>query len=246
MQFLSRTQRRTLRQQRRPVAVGALPSTPSKSHSSEEGEGVSEATKYVHEGNELVRREPDGGEYRLRLPDPRGFTVGYWIKPSPFDGTPPWEWVITNVDVLAVTGMSAGYTHTRDSAVTAVRQALHFWASLGYDVVEPEPGMDVSESDRALVVAEQRLDRVRECAERWRALELDPWVECDCGRCVKQEFAEFADVILAILDSDDTPKCRECSCEGFQLSPRGLCDGCEEYVSFNERNDTDDTTKGGR
>lgn len=91
-------------------------------------------TKYVREGDELVRREP-GGSYRIQLPDPSGYTVGYWIKPSPFDGTPPWEWVITNMDVTVVTGMSAGYTHTQSTAVNAVRRALRFWASLGYHVV---------------------------------------------------------------------------------------------------------------
>lgn len=92
-------------------------------------------TKYIREGGELVRREP-GGTYHLQLPDPSGFTVGYWIKPSPFDGTPPWEWVITNMPVTVVTGMSAGYTFTRPSAVLAVRRALKFWASLGYDVTD--------------------------------------------------------------------------------------------------------------
>jgi len=93
--------------------------------------------KYVREGNELVCREP-GGAVHLRLPDPEGYTIGYWIKPSPFDGTPPWEWVITNMDVTVVTGMSSGYTFTRASAADAVRRALRFWASLGYDVVDPD------------------------------------------------------------------------------------------------------------
>jgi hypothetical protein len=100
--------------------------------------------------------------------------------------------------------------------------------------------MDITDSDRALVVAEQKMDRVRELhRERHFAV-------CDTGpRCAVCD-TEWPCPTVAILDSDDTPKCRECSCEGFQLSPRGLCDGCEEYVSFNERNDTDDTTKGGR
>jgi len=91
-------------------------------------------SKYVHEGNKLVRREP-GGTYSIQLPDRTGVTLGFWIKPSPFDGTPSWEWVITNMSVTVVTGMSAGYTNTRPEAVNAARRALTFWASLGYDVV---------------------------------------------------------------------------------------------------------------
>jgi hypothetical protein len=93
-------------------------------------------SRYVHEGNQLVRREP-GCTYTIQLPDRTGITLGFWIKPSPFDGTPPWEWVITNMPVTVVTGMSAGYAFNRTSAVFAVRRALDFWASLGYDVAAP-------------------------------------------------------------------------------------------------------------
>lgn len=92
-------------------------------------------TKYVREGNELVRHE-NGGTYHLQLPDRTGITIGCWIKPSPFDGTPPWEWVITNMPVTVVTGMCAGYTFTRLSSILAARRALAFWKSLGYDVVD--------------------------------------------------------------------------------------------------------------
>lgn len=92
--------------------------------------------KYVREGRKLVRRET-GGTYTLELPDPVGFTVGYWIEPSPFENTPPWEWVITNMPVTVVTGMSAGYTFTKNEAIIAVCHALNFWSSLGYEVAEP-------------------------------------------------------------------------------------------------------------
>lgn len=96
-------------------------------------------SRYAREGNELVRRET-GGTYRLRLPNGEGFRVGYWIKPTQFDRTLRWEWVITNMPVTLVTGMSAGFTRTRVGAVLAVWRALRFWKSLGYEVVE-RPGL---------------------------------------------------------------------------------------------------------
>ncbi|WP_292988359.1 hypothetical protein [Mycobacterium sp.] len=58
--------------------------------------------------------------------------LGCWVKRSPIPGTRPWEWVITNMPVTAVTGMSAGYALTRWGAKRAVRRALRFWASYGY------------------------------------------------------------------------------------------------------------------
>lgn len=37
--------------------------------------------------------------------------------------------------------------------------------------------------------------------------------------------------------------CGKCGCEGFRLSERNLCDGCEEHVSFNERVSGTDRSK---
>jgi hypothetical protein len=87
----------------------------------------------------LVRREPGGSSF-LMLPPAEGFTVGFWIKPSPFDNTLPWEWVVTNMDVTIVTGMSSGYTRTKWGSRRSVRRALRFWKALGYQVVD-EPGV---------------------------------------------------------------------------------------------------------
>jgi hypothetical protein len=89
------------------------------------------------EDRTLVRKEM-GGTYTCPLPGRDGFRVGYWIKPTPYDGTLKWEWVITNMNVTVVTGMSSGYTRTRFGARLAVRRALRFWNSLGYDVVPEE------------------------------------------------------------------------------------------------------------
>lgn len=78
-----------------------------------------------------------GGTHRIELPDveARGVTaLGCWIKRSPIPGTPRWEWVVTNMPVTAVTGMSAGYTRTRWGAKRALRRALRFWQSYGYPI----------------------------------------------------------------------------------------------------------------
>jgi len=77
----------------------------------------------------------NGGTHRLQLPDveANGVTaLGCWVTSSPIPGTPRWEWVITNMPVTAVPGMSSGYTRTRWGARRAVRRALRFWESYGY------------------------------------------------------------------------------------------------------------------
>lgn len=74
-----------------------------------------------------------GGRTVFTLPDLNA-TLGYWVKRSPIPGTPRWEWVITNMPVTAVTGMTTGYTRTRWGARRGVRRALKFWASYGYPV----------------------------------------------------------------------------------------------------------------
>lgn len=86
-------------------------------------------------GLELVRRA-NGGSYHLALPSLDGVFVGYWIKPTEFDNTLPWEWVITNMPVTIVPGMSSGYTRTRWGARRAVRRALRFWSELGYQIAK--------------------------------------------------------------------------------------------------------------
>ena len=71
----------------------------------------------------------------ITLPDVEANAVtalGCWVKPSPIPGTPPWEWVIYNMPVTAVTGMSAGYTYTRQLAELKAAEALDFWESYGY------------------------------------------------------------------------------------------------------------------
>lgn len=86
-------------------------------------------------GRALVRRQGRGTSY-CPLPDldAKGVTaIGAWVKPSPFPGTLPWEWVIYNMDVTVVTGMSSGYTRTRWGARRAARRAIRFWESLGYN-----------------------------------------------------------------------------------------------------------------
>jgi hypothetical protein len=69
-------------------------------------------------------------------------------------------------------------------------------AAIATTLAEPRFGMDITESDRALVVAEQRLDAIRKL--------------CDNTRTVATQQGTIAAVhvtrILAILDSDDTPK----------------------------------------
>ncbi len=85
----------------------------------------------------IIRFEDGGIMHTLTLPDveARGvIAIGCWVKPSRIPGTWPWEWVIYNMPVTAVTGMSAGYNLTRWGAKRAARRALRFWQSYGYQV----------------------------------------------------------------------------------------------------------------
>lgn len=76
-----------------------------------------------------------GGIHMLQLPElPDVTALGCWVKPSPIPGTPPWEWVVTNMPVTAVTGMSSGYCDTAPEARKAAARALDFWESYGYPV----------------------------------------------------------------------------------------------------------------
>ncbi|WRQ08134.1 hypothetical protein JDBV03_01950 [Mycobacterium phage ridax] len=79
----------------------------------------------------------DGCTHTLQLPDveDRGVTaLGGWVTRSPIPGTRRWEWVVTNMPVTAVTGMSAGYARTRWGARIALRRAWRFWESYGYTI----------------------------------------------------------------------------------------------------------------
>jgi hypothetical protein len=79
----------------------------------------------------------DGGAHYLTLPDveANGVTaLGCWVTRSPIPGTPPWEWVVYNMPVTAVTGMSSGYCRTQWAAKRAARRALRFWESYGYPI----------------------------------------------------------------------------------------------------------------
>lgn len=90
----------------------------------------------THLGPHLVKSEPGGKSY-LALPDIHAHGVefiGCWVKRSEFHGTLPWEWVITNMPVTVVTGMSSGYCRTRWGARRAATRALRFWSALGYTV----------------------------------------------------------------------------------------------------------------
>lgn len=78
---------------------------------------------------------PNG--HSIPLPDleSRGVTaLSSWVMRSPIPGTPRWEWVITNMPVTVVTGMSSGYTRTKLGALAARRRAERFWRGLGYEV----------------------------------------------------------------------------------------------------------------
>lgn len=82
------------------------------------------------------RIQLSNGHYTL-LPnlEERGVTaLSSWVKRSPVPGTPRWEWVITNMPVTVVTGMSSGYTRTKLGALAERRRAERFWRGLGYKV----------------------------------------------------------------------------------------------------------------
>lgn len=73
----------------------------------------------------------------ITLPDieATGITaIGAWVCRSPIPGTRKWEWVIYNMPVTAVTGMSSGYCLTRYGARRAARRALKFWEEYGYPI----------------------------------------------------------------------------------------------------------------
>lgn len=85
----------------------------------------------------VITWRQNGGTVTFTLPDveANGVTaLGCWVKPSPIPGTPPWEWVVTNMPVTSVTGMCAGYTATELSARDKASEALDFWESYGYPV----------------------------------------------------------------------------------------------------------------
>jgi hypothetical protein len=85
----------------------------------------------------VIQWRESGGTHTVTLPDieAQGVTaIGYWVKHSPFPGTRPWEWVIYNMPVTAVTGMSSGYCLTRWGAKRAALRALRFWESYGYPI----------------------------------------------------------------------------------------------------------------
>lgn len=94
------------------------------------------ATEAMPRFRTITWRE-SGATHTITLPDveANGVTaLGCWVKPSPIPGTPPWEWVITNMPVTAVTGMTSGYTHTKRLAQHKAAEALDFWESYGYHV----------------------------------------------------------------------------------------------------------------
>lgn len=82
----------------------------------------------------------DGGTHTLEFPDPiehnAACTLGWWLKRRPFPGTPRWEWVVTNISVTLLPGISSGYASTKWGARRNLRSALRFWRSLGYATVE--------------------------------------------------------------------------------------------------------------
>jgi hypothetical protein len=79
----------------------------------------------------------NGMRHTVTLPDVEAegvLRLGCWVKRSPFPGTRRWEWMVANMPVTAVTGMSSGYTRTRWGAKQAARRALRFWQSYGYPI----------------------------------------------------------------------------------------------------------------
>lgn len=92
--------------------------------------------KRSHEVRSRVIRH-ESGAVRFKLPDVEAEGVarlGCWVTRSPFPGTRRWEWVVTNMPVTAVPGMSSGFCLTRWGAKRAVRRALRFWESYGYPI----------------------------------------------------------------------------------------------------------------
>lgn len=88
-------------------------------------------------GRCLIQKRPGGGTSYCPLPDlaAKGvIAIGAWVEPSSFHGTLKWEWVVYNMPVTVVTGMSSGYCRTRWGARRAANRALRFWNALGYTV----------------------------------------------------------------------------------------------------------------
>lgn len=86
-------------------------------------------------GPALVARRPGGAiTSACPLPPIHNAFLGAWVTRSPFPGTPPWEWVVSNMPVTVVTGMSSGYCWTRRGARREARRALRFWKELGYRI----------------------------------------------------------------------------------------------------------------
>lgn len=88
--------------------------------------------RYWHHHLRELSWSDNGGTSTLPLPHCDGITIGCWVCPSPIPYTPPWEWVVTNMPVTVVPGMSAGYADTEADARQAVNRALQFWSDLGY------------------------------------------------------------------------------------------------------------------
>lgn len=85
----------------------------------------------------IITWREHGGTHTVELPDVErqgGPALGCWVRRSQIPGTRPWEWVVTNMPVTAVTGMCSGYTLTRWGAKRAVRRALRFWQSYSYSI----------------------------------------------------------------------------------------------------------------
>jgi hypothetical protein len=89
-------------------------------------------------GRALVLRHPGrGGTSYLPLPDIHAngvICIGARVQPSPFHGTLKWEWIVYNMPVTVVTGMSSGYCRTQWGARRQANRALRFWNQLGYTV----------------------------------------------------------------------------------------------------------------
>jgi hypothetical protein len=81
----------------------------------------------------------NGGTLTFPDVEARGVTaLSGWVQPSDIPGTPSWEWVVTNMPVTALAGMTAGYNPTELGARRRLYLALRFWESYGYRISPPE------------------------------------------------------------------------------------------------------------
>lgn len=114
--------------------------------------------------------------------------------------------------------------------------------------------MDVSESDRALVVAEQKLAAIRRLAEHLKALaqaahldETEAFTAEGAAfhQGMKAGLRESFRPLLAVLDSDDTPKraCILCWVKGVQREPVGFIDPGWYCAAHAEQVRSNDTTE---